>query len=62
MALNIEAYSMKPIFRDATVEPGVETSIGRDEADLTRYGKKQQLRVCNFPPLGEVEARSSHKP
>lgn len=49
MSLNSHACSVKQVFQDATVEMGVEKRMGRDEAELARHGKKQQLRVLAVP-------------
>ena len=38
-------FIMEDVSRKATVDQKTETSMSRDEAELARFGKKQQLRV-----------------
>ena len=47
--MDLDGFSMKMLPSHALVEPQSETVLRRDEAELARYGKKQQLRVfCNL--------------
>ena len=38
-------FIMEDVSHKATVDRGIETSMSPDEAELARFGKKQQLRV-----------------
>ena len=45
MSLDGDLYPMTQVSYGAKVEPRIEMAVRRDEAEMARYGKKQQLRV-----------------